>query len=72
MTASTLFGWYRAYSDGFLPFAGALTDQPNNLVIAFQEISLIKGLLDEEDAKRSQDGNDNVDNGGFKSVLKRG
>jgi hypothetical protein len=67
---STIFGWYRAYTDGFLPFGGAITDQPNNLVIAFQEISLIKGILDAEDAEKAKDGNDNVGNG-FKSVLNK-
>ena len=69
--ANRLFGFYRGYTDGFLPFAGAITDQPNNVVIAFQDISIAKGVLDQEDAEDA--GNDNpIEEGRYKSVLGKG
>jgi hypothetical protein len=64
-----LFDRFRSYSDGFLPEPGALTDQPNNLVIALTEISMTKGALDNEDAEKDREEETLTDDGGnFKSV----
>lgn len=52
---SRLFRHYRAYTDGFLPEQGAVTDQANNLVLAFDDISLAKGALDSEDMEAAKD-----------------
>lgn len=64
---NTVFTYFRSYTDGFLPFAGALTDQPNNLVEALMEISIVKDILDAEDADTD---NDNNEEGDFKSIIK--
>lgn len=62
-----LLRYYRGYQDGYLPFAGALTDQPNNIVECLMEIANVKAVLDKEELDKS--GNNDSSSSGFKSVL---
>lgn len=49
---------YRRYKDGFLPEEGSIGHQPALLVDAFDEISFISGLLDEQDFERRKNNSD--------------
>lgn len=68
-TVRKIFRYYRGYLDGFLPFDGAISDQPANLVECFAEISSVKSILDADDMDQNRNGNDDSsDSEGFKRV----